>query len=524
MTDVAQMQRKNGIWREMLNGWMSILTKPNLDTYRAQKAQADPLQTVLGVGLLGLVLGLWALSIKPAALVAGMGTGAILVEMLRMIFFTEADFFIIGLILFVIAKGFGGIGSFSQQSYLLSLITVPLGMIVVAFLFVGEKLGLTLTAVLNPLSAFGVPGVFIILFALYGFLLLLFALQATHEMKPSAVVYTLGILLIAWGILRVVTMFVAGEENIITTEWGFIAEQWEKGTVQELLIGHLWLVFFSVAVAVVVGVVIGVLMTWPARRPKLSHLVILIPLASGLLLWAASSGMMGEEIADSIDQTVRGWDRSLLRVDSLLFSPLLDILGAIISKPGAVGMIMVVFTLILYALFLAGEMASELTLYIAGIILTIPSVALFGVLIKPLGIGPFNAAFALILYAQLPILRNTYTGIKSVPPEIVEAGRGMGMSEFQLLRKVKLPMSVPVILAGVRVSVVMLIGIAAIAAYIGNDTLGEYIFAGITRAQEKRYIAGAVLVAVLALAVDLFLGWVQKVMTPEGLKGRRETE
>ncbi|MEA3438794.1 MAG: ABC transporter permease [Chloroflexota bacterium] len=523
MTDVAQMQRKNGIWREMLNGWMSALTKPNLDTFRAQKARADPLQTVLGVGLLGLVLGLLALSIKPAALVTGMGTGAILVDILRMIFFTEADFFIIGLILFFIAKGFGGIGSFSQQSYLLSLVTVPLGMIVVAFLFVGEKLGLTLTAVLNPLSTFGVVGVFIILFALYGFLLLLFALQATHEMKPSAVVYTMGILLIVWGILRVVTMFVAGEENIITTEWGFIAEQWEKGTVQELLIGHLWLVFFSVAIAVVVGVMIGVFITWPARRPWLSHLFILIPLALGLLLWAASSGMMSEEIADSINQTVRGWDRSLLRVESLLFGPLLDIIGAIISKPGAVGMIIVVFTLILYALFLAGEMASGLTLYIAGIILTIPSVALFGVLIKPLGIGPFNAAFALILYAQLPILRNTYTGIKSVPPEIVEAGRGMGMTEFQLLRKVKLPMAVPVILAGVRVSVVMLIGIAAIAAYIGNDTLGEYIFAGISRAQEKRYIAGAVLVAVLALAVDIFLGWIQKVMTPEGLKGRKET-
>jgi len=239
MTDVAQTQRKNGIWREMLNGWMSVLTKPNLDTFRALKARADPLQTVLGVGLLGLVLGLLALSIKPADLVAGMGTGAILVEMLRMIFFTEADFFIIGLFLFVIAKGFGGIGSFSQQSYLLSLITVPLGMIVIAFLFVGEKLGLTLTAVLNPLSAFGVIGVFIILFALYGFLLLLFALQATHEMKPSAVVYTLGILLIVWGILRVVTMFVAGEENIITIVWGFFAEQWVNGTVQELLIGPL---------------------------------------------------------------------------------------------------------------------------------------------------------------------------------------------------------------------------------------------------------------------------------------------
>jgi len=175
----------------------------------------------------------------------------------------------------------------------------------------------------------------------------------------------------------------------------------------------------------------------------------------------------------------------------------------------------------IYVLDEGGEMRNVLE--IDPIILTIPSVALFGVLIKPLGIGPFNAAFALILYAQLPILRNTYTGIKSVPPEIVEAGRGMGMTEFQLLYKVKLPMAVPVILAGVRVSVVMLIGIAAIAAYIGNDTLGEYIFAGISRAQEKRYIAGAVLVAVLALAVDLFLGWVQKVLTPEGLKGRRET-
>ena len=515
------MQSKNGFWREMLNGWMSILTEPSLDTFRVQKARADPLKTVVGVGLLGLVLGLWTLASKPVSLATGIDT--VLLELLRVIFFTEADFFIINLILFFIAKGFGGTGSFLQQSYLLSLVTVPLGMIVVAFLFIGEKLGLTLTAILNPLSPVGVVSIFIILFAFYGLLLLLFALQTTHEMQSSAVLYTLGALLLAWGILRVATMFVAGEVNVITTEWGFIAEQWEKGTVQELLIGHLWLVAFSVSIAVVLGVLMGVFITWPARRPWLSHLFILIPLALGLLLWAASSGVMSEEIADSINQTVRGWDRSLLRVESLLFGPLLDIIGAIISKPGAVGMIIVVFTLILYGLFLAGEMASGLTLYIAGIILTIPSVALFGVLIKPLGIGPFNAAFALILYAQLPILRNTYTGIKSVPPEIVEAGRGMGMTEFQLLRKVKLPMAVPVILAGVRVSVVMLIGIAAIAAYIGNDTLGEYIFAGISRAQEKRYIAGAVLVAVLALAVDLFLGWIQKVLTPEGLKGRRET-
>ncbi len=521
-TDLAQTQRQNGIWREMLNSWMSILTEPNLDTFRAQKARSDPLKTALAVGLLGLVVGLWALAVKPAAQITGMETEPILVDLLRMIFFTGADFFIINLLLFFIARGFGGIGSFSQQSYLLSLITVPLGMIVVAFLFVGEKLGLTLTAVLNPLSPVGVAGIFVILFALYGFLLLLFALQAAHEIPSSAVFYTLGAPFLAWGILRIVSMVVIGEENVITTQWVFIAEQWVKGTAQELLLGHLWLVAFSVSIAIVLGVMMGVFITWPSQRLRLSHLVILIPLALFLLLWAASSGQLGEGMADQIMSTTRDWSRSLKRIDNLYFGPLLTIVAAIIAKPAAVGMIVAVFTIILYALFLAGEMASDLTLYIAGIILTIPSVALFGAMIKPLGIGPFNAAFALILYAQLPILRNTYTGIKEVTPEIVEAGRGMGMTEVQLLLKVKLPMAVPVIMTGVRVSIVMLIGIASIAAYIGNDTLGRYIFEGIYRAQEKRYYAGAILVAVLALAVDYFLGWLQDRLTPEGLKGRRE--
>lgn len=519
-TDLIQMQRRNGLWREMLDGWVTILTEPSLDAFHAQKNQADPLKTALGVGVLGLVIGLWALAVKPAFLV--IEAESVLVDLLRIIFFTEADFFVISLVLFFIAKGFGGTGNFNQHSYLLSLVAVPLGMIVVAFLFVGDKLGLTLMTVLNPLSPVGIVSILIILLSFYGLLLLLFALQATHEMQASAVVYTLGTPLIGWGILRVASMFAAQEENAITTQWEFISGQWTKGTVQELLLGHLWLVVFSVAIAVVVGVVMGVFITWPPRRPQLSHLVVLIPLVLCFLLWAASSGMMGEETADSIMTTVKGWDRSLTRVESLFFGPLLAILAAIVSKPAAVGMIGAVATIILYALFLAGESASDLTLYIAGIILTIPSVALFGVLIKPLGIGPFNAAFALILYAQLPILRNTYTGIKAVAPEIVEAGRGMGMTELQLLLKVKLPMAVPVIVTGVRVSIVMLIGIAAIAAYIGNDTLGEYIFHGIQRAQEKRYIAGAILVAILALAVDYFLGWLQNVLTPEGLKGRRE--
>jgi osmoprotectant transport system permease protein len=516
--EVARKQAQSGLLRDMLDGWLKVITEPNLDAFRAEKARADPLKSVLGIGILGLVIGLWALVIKPTSLV--IETETVLIDLLRIIFITEADFFIISLILFFIAKAFGGSGSFIQHNHLLSLITVPLGAIIVAFLFVGEKLGLTLMAILNPLSPVGIASIFIILLSFYGLLLLLFALQAAHEMQASGVVYTLGAALIGWALLRVISMFVAREENIITIEWEFLAGQWSKGALQELLLGHLWLILFSVGIAVVIGVVIGVLITMPSQRPKLSHLILLIPLGLFFLLWASSSGLLGEETANVIMETVTRWDRSLGRTEGI-FASLMDIIGAIVCKPEAVGMIGVVVTIILYALFLSGETSSDLALYIAGIILTIPSVALFGVMIRPLGIGPFNAAFALILYAQLPIMRNTYTGIKEVAPEIIESGRGMGMTEMQLLLRVKLPLAIPVIMTGVRVSVVMLVGIAAIAAYIGNDTLGEYIFSGISRAQEKRYIAGAILVAILALVVDYLLGWLQSRLTPEGLKGRR---
>ncbi len=519
-TNIARGQRRESLWREMLMGWGQALTKPSLDAFRAQKERADPLITVLGVGVLGLVIGLWGAAVGPASLI--MGTGSVWVDLLRVIFFTEADFFIISLILYFVAKAFGGTGNFTQHNYLLSLIIVPLGLIVTAFVFGSSKLGLTLEAILNPLSPIGIVSVFIILFCLYGFLLLFFALQAAHEIQSSAVFYTVGAPVIAWVTLRVAAMFAAQEENVITTQWEFIAGQWEKGALQELLLGHIWLVVFSVAIAVVLGVVIGVFITWPARRPGLSHLSILIPLALFILLWAASSGLLGDGLAATIKTTTKGWDRSLGRVDGFFAAPS-DIIGAIVSKLAAVGMIGAGLTIILYALFLAGETAGETTLYILGIILTIPSVALFGAMIQPLGTGPFNAAFALILYAQLPIVRNTYTGIKGIAPEVTEAGRGMGMTEWQLLLKVKLPMAVPVIMTGVRVAIVMLIGIASIAAYIGNDTLGGYIFDGISRAQEKRYFAGAILVAALALAVDYFLGWLQNRLVPEGLKGRQET-
>jgi osmoprotectant transport system permease protein len=178
----------------------------------------------------------------------------------------------------------------------------------------------------------------------------------------------------------------------------------------------------------------------------------------------------------------------------------------------------VVLTLILYVLYLLGERAAQAVLYTAGIMLTFPSIGLFGLFIPLFGIGFMNAAVALILYAQLPILRNTYTGIKEVPSAIIEAGRGMGMTEFQILYKVKLPMTVPVIMAGVRVSMVMIVGIAAIAKLIGVLCLGKYIFDGIGTASDSMVITGAVGVSIFALLVDGLLGWAQGRLTPTGLR------
>lgn len=168
--------------------------------------------------------------------------------------------------------------------------------------------------------------------------------------------------------------------------------------------------------------------------------------------------------------------------------------------------------------------AAEIVLYIAGIIMTIPSVALFGLMIPILatwdmGIGKVPAIIALVLYSQLPIVRNTYAAIKNIDPAIVDAGRGMGMTRSQLMAQVQLPLALGVIFAGVRVAVVMSIGIAAIAAYIGAGGLGTYIFRGISRTYDEMLFAGAVGVSVMAILADLVFGRLEKVLMPKGLRG-----
>jgi osmoprotectant transport system permease protein len=156
---------------------------------------------------------------------------------------------------------------------------------------------------------------------------------------------------------------------------------------------------------------------------------------------------------------------------------------------------------------------------VANVLQTVPSLALFGFLIPvPFlgGIGASTAIVALTLYALLPIVRNTHAGIRGVDPALAEAGRGMGMTDRQLLAKVELPLAAGVIVAGVRVATVISVGIATIAAAIGAGGLGVYIFQGLSMVDDTVILAGAVPAALLALAAAGALGWLARRRTPPG--------
>lgn len=174
------------------------------------------------------------------------------------------------------------------------------------------------------------------------------------------------------------------------------------------------------------------------------------------------------------------------------------------------------------------ERVARMVLYVASIIVTIPSIALFGIMIPVLsifghGIGYVPAVIAVLLYSQLPIIRNTYTAINNVNPALREAARGIGMSPNQRLRLVEIPLAVPVIMAGVRTAVVLNIGVMAIAAYIGAGGLGTFISRGISQSDPRQLIVGAVAVSLLAIIVDYTLLYVQKRLTPKGMERAAET-
>ena len=162
-------------------------------------------------------------------------------------------------------------------------------------------------------------------------------------------------------------------------------------------------------------------------------------------------------------------------------------------------------------------------LALANIIFCIPSLSMFAILVTIpfFGLGRKSALFALVLYAMMPLIRSVYDGVKNVDHNVIEAAKGMGMSSGRILREILLPLGIPIIFAGFRITVVMTTGIAAIATYIGERNLGRFISEGLVRSNTPMMVTGALIISVIAVALDTVLGGIEKMIIPKGLKLNR---
>jgi osmoprotectant transport system permease protein len=149
-------------------------------------------------------------------------------------------------------------------------------------------------------------------------------------------------------------------------------------------------------------------------------------------------------------------------------------------------------------------------LSVANIIQIIPSLALLALLMLYFGLGFYTVVVALFLYSLLPIIRNTYVGLQQVDRSITEAGHGIGMTYFQLLTKVQLPLAMPFIMAGLRIAAVIAVGVATLAPFVGGDGLGREIFSGINSRNDIRIYVGAIPASILAIIADLSLGTIER--------------
>ena len=193
-----------------------------------------------------------------------------------------------------------------------------------------------------------------------------------------------------------------------------------------------------------------------------------------------------------------------------LFGQHLKIAGIAIVLAGIMGLLLGIF-------IAEKEFMAPVILTLANIFYTIPSISLLGILIPFTGIGDKTAIIALTLYGLMPMIRNTYTGICGVSQEIIQAARGMGSTDILILWRIKLPLALGVILAGVRNMVVMTLSVTAIAAFIGAGGLGVAIYRGITIYNPALTFAGSVLIALLALIADLLLGILENYVKKRGV-------
>lgn len=186
-----------------------------------------------------------------------------------------------------------------------------------------------------------------------------------------------------------------------------------------------------------------------------------------------------------------------------LFLQHIALAGTAILLAGTIGLILGIF-------INQYKKTSHLVLSLTNLLYTIPDIAMFGFLIPLTGIGDKTAIVALTIYALLPMVRNTFTGLNQVDPAILEAAVGMGSTRWQVLFRVQLPLAFSVILAGIRSMVVMTISVAGIASFIGAGGLGSAIYRGIATNNTALMISGAILIATLAILMDILFGALEK--------------
>jgi osmoprotectant transport system permease protein len=201
------------------------------------------------------------------------------------------------------------------------------------------------------------------------------------------------------------------------------------------------------------------------------------------------------------------------------------IIAAVISQ---IELVLLVMTLVSITAILTGLLvwksttASEIVTSFWSIVFTIPSLAMFIFFIGPFGLGWLPAVIALVLYGQLPVVRNTIVGLRSVEPAIMESAAAMGMKPFTVLRKIQFPLAWPVIIVGIRVSAMLIFGISAIAAYVGGPGLGDYLFSGLANLGSfnsmNQTLVGAFGITLLALIFDGIFVLIRRVTTPRGLR------
>ncbi|NJH85389.1 ABC transporter permease [Staphylococcus agnetis] len=181
----------------------------------------------------------------------------------------------------------------------------------------------------------------------------------------------------------------------------------------------------------------------------------------------------------------------------------------------------IIFSVPLGILLTRTKRLAKVSLTIASVLQTIPTLAVLALMIPLFGVGKVPAIVALFFYVLLPILNNTIIGVESIDKNVREAGKSMGMTEFQLMKGVELPLALPMILSGIRLSSVYVISWATLASFIGAGGLGDYIFNGLNLYDANMIITATILITALALLVDFCLSRIEKWIVPKGLKVSR---